>query len=380
VRIALNSGAADSASRPRESLRIGVVNGDTVYQFHRLGQMTTDDQGTMFVVNGASLSIRVFTADGNFVRQFGRRGRGPGEFVGIDRLWFAGDTLVVTDRGAVRASLFRKDGTLLTTFDLRLADRARGELLARTSSGWLAWVRPRTREFDLATFALMRDTSELRMLNPVSRQPGPVLRKHAAGRRIAQAEVYPAGPLLEPRSLIAYGQDGSQFFAADGQYSIDVFGANGRLIRRVVRDILKKPITPRSIQDLRELVRNMLRPGSEFGMAFEQAAKNPVAPEFQQIGALLAAPDGSLLVQRIDHVDPLALERASGFGSTDRGAQVSAQEEGRWERLDAQGRYQNSIRLPARTVPRYFDGQRILAVVEDDLGVQFIARFDVTGG
>ena len=380
VRIAINGGAKDSAILLRPSLRIGEVSGgDSAYQFHRLGPMISDRQGTIFAVNGASQSIRVFGADGKFVRQIGRRGQGPGEFSNIERLWFAGDTIVVSERGGLRANLFRKDGTLLTTFDLRMGDTARGDLIAKTSTGWLAWVRPRSREFtSIPAMTLMRDTAELREIDPVSKRVGPLLRKHAGNRRIAQAEVYPAGPLFEPRTLMVYGADGRQYVAVDGQYTIDVYAANGRLERRIIREIPVRPITQRSIQLGRDaLPASYARAGSEFATAFERAARYPLAPAFQQLGALMVAPDGSLLIQRIDEVDPYVLESSISYADGSRGAAAAAREESRWERIDPTGRYVGAVRLPAKAVVRYFDGRNIIAVVEDDLGVQYIGRFSL---
>jgi hypothetical protein len=382
VRLAMNGGATDSAStRIIEELRIGVVSGDAMYQFDRIGPIAVDAKGTIFVSDGGGLTIRVFTPQGEFVRQFGRRGQGPGEFTAVHRLWFAGDSLMVTDRSARRATMFAKTGTTVESWDLRLPEGARAELLAKTPSGWLSWVRRASRELSLATWTLYRDTSELRMLlDPSVKTLGPVLRRQAGTRGIAGAEVYPVGPLFEPVSLTAIGVDGSQYFAADGQYSIDVFSPSGRLRQRVVRSVPTRPITPNDVQSLRDaLAQRRIGPATEMGSAVERSAKNPTAPAFATIGALLVAPDGTLLVERIDDVNPIELEFAAGFGANDRGTTVADRQAARWERFDATGRYLGAVRLPRRFYPRDFDGSTVIGVQKDADGVEFVVRYRITG-
>ena len=73
--------------------------------------MTAD--GLVLVAEEGDAHVKVFDANGAFVRRIGRRGSGPGEFQGA---WIAarGDTLLVQDPMAGRASSFRiSDGTYL---------------------------------------------------------------------------------------------------------------------------------------------------------------------------------------------------------------------------------------------------------------------------
>lgn len=380
VQIARNGGEEDAAAAASLELRIGVVDGDTIYQFHDIGPIAVDRDGTIFVVNG-TLTVRVYDAEGRFVRQFGRRGAGPGELRSVDRLWFAGDSLIVYERRVQRATAFRAaDGTVIDTWTLRLPDGAHAEPVARTSSGILAWVRPPSRHFELPLGTLFRDTSDFRLLHPGTGATGAVLRRQASDRRIGATEVYPVGPLFEPRSITAFGADGTQYHAAAGQYAIDVFDPLGRLVRRIIRAIEATPIESRHVDALKDGIgRGRRLEGSELGDAILRAEKYPLAPSFQQIGAILPAPDGSLLVQRIDDVDPIALERRAGFGSDDRAITVSRTQGARWERFDPRGRYTGAVLFPARFQPRHFDGRRVTGVLEDEDGVQFIARYGIGG-
>jgi hypothetical protein len=375
IRIVVNDGATDSARVLAEpELRIGIAMGDPAYEFHRIGPIAVNGPGEIFVGDGGSATIRVYDPGGTFVRQFGGGGRGPGEFQSLNTLWFIGDTVVVTDRRLARATLFSADGTLLDTWDLRTPEALRVDPVARTSSGILAVVRGTSLHFTAEPLRLFQDTIELRTFDPAATAVGPPLRRWPGERRIAGTAVYPIRPLFEPRTLLAVRPDGFQYQAFDGQYRIDVFDAGGRLVRRIVREVPPVAITTQHVEAVQALLANQPR-GSEQRTAVEVAAGYPVAPHFATLGAIVVAADGSFLVQRIDDVDPVPLERASGFGGSERTEHVSATTEARWERFDADGRYLGAVRFPRRYFPRHYDGAAVLGVLEDDDGVQSVARF-----
>jgi hypothetical protein len=56
-------------------------------------------------------ALRVFDAEGRFVRAVGRKGTGPGEFEYLATAWRCGDSLFVEDIGAARVSVHTLDGT-----------------------------------------------------------------------------------------------------------------------------------------------------------------------------------------------------------------------------------------------------------------------------
>ncbi|MDT8369767.1 MAG: hypothetical protein RQ745_11205 [Longimicrobiales bacterium] len=73
-------------------------------------------------------SVEVFGAGGDRIGAWGRRGEGPGEFVGATRMHrLPGDTVVVLDRRAFRTTVFAPDGSLVRTipaaFDFTLPPR-----------------------------------------------------------------------------------------------------------------------------------------------------------------------------------------------------------------------------------------------------------------
>ena len=72
-----------------------------------------DTDGNVYVLDGGNFRVLVFDANGNFVRTFGRRGEGPGEFANPMGFAFSGGRLVIEDMSLARFSAFDPRGQLL---------------------------------------------------------------------------------------------------------------------------------------------------------------------------------------------------------------------------------------------------------------------------
>lgn len=70
------------------------------------------DDGTIAVADLDPVTVHLFDADGNWLRNIGRQGSGPGEFEDAFVAWL-GDTLLVQDRRTSRVNRFLVDGTAL---------------------------------------------------------------------------------------------------------------------------------------------------------------------------------------------------------------------------------------------------------------------------
>jgi hypothetical protein len=106
-------------------LRIG---GDATtgpeYEFTTIREIAIGPGGSIYVVQGQEQEIRVYDAQGKYVRTIGRQGGGPGEFTGLRTIGFMGDTLYTTDTRLMRITLFRADGSLITTIAAEAAASA----------------------------------------------------------------------------------------------------------------------------------------------------------------------------------------------------------------------------------------------------------------
>lgn len=69
-----------------------------------------DPVGNLWVL-AENTSPRAYSPTGSFTRTFGRSGRGPGEFVAVeDMFWVPGDSLITVDGGNRRVTVFAPDG------------------------------------------------------------------------------------------------------------------------------------------------------------------------------------------------------------------------------------------------------------------------------
>ncbi|MCK7476305.1 MAG: 6-bladed beta-propeller [Candidatus Moduliflexus flocculans] len=66
----------------------------------------------IYIADSQDCAIKVFSRDGKFVRAFGRKGRGPGEFSFPSGVAAAGDRVYVADKLNRRIQIFDHEGGL----------------------------------------------------------------------------------------------------------------------------------------------------------------------------------------------------------------------------------------------------------------------------
>ncbi len=129
VRIVVNSGPAWSSEAEyrigaRPVLKIGTVEGDPHQMFEQVRGVTRMDDGTIVVLEGGTNELRLFDAGGNFVRNLGGTGDGPGEFRFLTEMWVSGDTIFGFCNARKRISVFGRDGQVLANTRIEVAEGA----------------------------------------------------------------------------------------------------------------------------------------------------------------------------------------------------------------------------------------------------------------
>ncbi len=81
--------------------------------FRAIG-MLVDNDGRFYVIDNGDHRIAVFSPEGVYERDIGKRGSGPGEFQSLIPLWISDDVIAVYDNRLLRTTLFRTDGTLIS--------------------------------------------------------------------------------------------------------------------------------------------------------------------------------------------------------------------------------------------------------------------------
>lgn len=112
--LAAQQAAAVPTWRLEQAVRIGAIEGPDAIASVR--DVTLGSDGSIFVAEGMTQSVRVYSASGRLLRTFGRRGAGPGEFYSLDGLAWVGDTLLTEDVSLQRFTRFDQDGTPRGTF------------------------------------------------------------------------------------------------------------------------------------------------------------------------------------------------------------------------------------------------------------------------
>lgn len=276
----------------------------------RPADVVRSSTGEMFVMDTAEQVIQVFAADGRYLRGIGRRGEGPGEFIGLSAIGLGtGDTLVAWDSRLRRITQFSPSHDLLS------AERLGGEAgaLSPVDLGAFRWEL-------LPGVAVVGE----RMLTSPTQGQGSVVRKaelvivDLTNGALARIPGLPmgleqrengtfVGSLLHP--TISGGnwdvaRSSAEIRVADsevGAWSIAAYSLDGHLVRR---DRLERERAPVTDQDVRAARRYLLERGHQaFGgtapSAFRDAVEAlPIPDEAPAIRKVMAGPGGESWVLR----------------------------------------------------------------------------------
>jgi len=100
-----------------EELVIGVEVGADEYMFGRVNSVAVGTGGEIYISDGQQEIVRMYDVDGNYLRDIGRRGQGPGEYARAPFLGTLPDgTLVMSDTSTGRISFFSPVGDYLDSF------------------------------------------------------------------------------------------------------------------------------------------------------------------------------------------------------------------------------------------------------------------------
>jgi hypothetical protein len=146
------------ASEP--SVSIGEVDGPPEYVLSRVMSVLLLPEGLVAVADGGSNTVRIYGPDGDFVRQLGREGDGPGEFRYLNEIQLVDpDTLLAYDSEHGRLTTFLTGGEVLAeTPSFRAPDGRVEVYLGRFDDGDHAgaWIVQEPRDPESITPDVMR--------------------------------------------------------------------------------------------------------------------------------------------------------------------------------------------------------------------------------
>ena len=381
--LVLTSGLSAQTLTPREDLRIGEAAGEPAYEFSRISGIAIANDGSLFVVNGGSASIRIFSPQGKFVREIGRRGNGPGEFQFIATMRLSGDTLYVIDGGNRRVTLIDFTGKVLTTWSSEPDPQSRRMMypLGRARGGWyVAPIEPNMPSANQATVDTVRIdfTAEpqkglqapLRAVvrYPLGRLYG--IPYNAAGHLTSNY------PLFEASPRHAQDEAGNIFVPRGSEYRIDVYDVNGKVVRSISRPHNPVAVKTEWVESYRKRVSAFYDTAkarhSEWGIARaadEGKGKLPTGANLPALGRLLVSSRGSVLVERPDlRDDPVLAELPSV---------LIRPQPATYDLFDPAGRFLGSIKFAANVRPFALNENSIVGVARDELDVEYVVRYAI---
>lgn len=103
-------------------LRIGEMEGAEEYLLGDLGSLAVDEEGRIYAFDGQVPALRVYDAQGGFVRTLGREGEGPGEYKQPDPNGLAvlpDGRILLNDPGNGRINVYLPTGEVLDSWPTR---------------------------------------------------------------------------------------------------------------------------------------------------------------------------------------------------------------------------------------------------------------------
>lgn len=381
VRIVVNHVTGEDVPlRVEEVLRVGVVDGDEHYMFSRISAMATDREGNLYVANDQSNTVRVFTPDGEFLREFCGPGGGPAGFRNFVAVSVVGDTVAVLGTGTgPKAALFSRQGDLLESWNLVESAGIVSAPLAFIGTGWIG-VRMTLpgRMSPGAESAVQMDVVEV---FPQLDSAGPTLVSLPPLELHGNHRGEPISGLFRTLRLPSVDSAGRIYFAVDSLYRIDVFERDGHHVLRVIREIDPIPLGQQDVEEVVALAaarwdtatvlygvdRATWRKQSEERIR-EQAELMPA--HISPVRRVQVQRNGGFWAERIDQQRPAE----DGAGLV---LDPDLRHSTRWDVFGPDGVYHLTVDLPPRFAPFIVTDSSATGVIKDDLDVEYVVTYRV---
>ncbi|HSM05939.1 MAG TPA: 6-bladed beta-propeller [Longimicrobiales bacterium] len=350
-----------------EVFRVGGMDAGADAEFGSVIGVDVDAQGRVFVADQQGRQVRVFDADGAFVRTVGAPGEGPGEFgPAVMGVFVTGDNVLVPDMGNQRISVFTLDGDPLPPRRLALQDgipirwdeTADGDLVAQR------------RGLDAEGMAALEDGDPIATVPPEGEESR-VLATVPKGQSFSVSGGAPSFRIFEPEPIWDLAGADRVAFGMNDAYRIELW-QDGALQRVVTRPVQPVEVTEGEERRIRDMTREMMVATGAPPQAVEQIlGQMEFADSYPVFAQVLLSEEGTLWVQRI---------RTSR--DVPEGVEWSAQDLGsnEWDVFDADGRYLGVLSFPLRFQPlREVDGV-VWGVERDDFDVQSVVGYRVVTG
>lgn len=309
------------------TLSIGADEGDNLEAgFERLTGATRLPDGRLLAADLGSAPLRIFAADGDFVRTVARNGKGPGEIEYLARLFRCGDAVISYDIGGRRLLRWAFDGSLMREFRFAVPEGQQVPYISACNAdgrfahvGWGARIEPKA--------GYHRDTVPVWRADSADAPPTVFDSVPASERwgQTYQGRIVGSRPLPFAKQP-SVGISGDRIYIATGDSDgVRVYGLDGTRLPNIAASTAAPPVTPQDIRDLIE--REVLNDGEASRASIEREFGEITYPETKSAVSQLIVDTEGLLWLR-PSVDAAA-------------TQVE------WQVMDRDGQRRATISLPA---------------------------------
>jgi len=378
-----------------EVFRIGSIEGELWETFGDVAGTAFDAAGNLYVFDRQANRIAVVDRAGNFVREVGTPGEGPGEFrMALSFTVMRDGTIVVADMGHRAYQLFGPDGAFRRMVSMqsgdgviRLGDLAPhpdgasiisggGGTMMMSASGGRGGrggmpSLPQTRPID--RISLTGESVERTVIaEGWQPPPGEPRDLEGGGLRFSMAA---AGPrTFEPGLRVGALPDGGVVFADTSTYTLKVAGPTGGVTRILRRPFAPRPVTERMREAEKERrLQELLEGGGPQMRIMTTDGSGPARPIPQeqidaimrnQIETMQFYPELSVIQDVASSWTGKVWVERRGDAPTDPGP---------IDVLTAEGRYMGTFETGATEIPDSFGPDGLAAYIElDDFDVPTI--------
>jgi hypothetical protein len=328
------------------AVEIGQLDGPDQYVFGQISGLVVDAERRIYVANPQTREIKVFSADGEFLRRIGRDGEGPGEFRNIDGLTLAPDGIAALDPILRRVTVFAPSGEMVRTFRLARSSMVMG---GYASIGFDS----RGRYFEDASLSRLPETDSVAV---ITYDANGTVTDTALLAVIPKDQVTIQGNFSFPRPFspqpsLTFGPRGTVYLARGDEYRIDVLSPSGDSLR-----VIRREVEPRAVTAVER-----------------DSARALLAQVFQMYG--LKVPAGVDLPKWKPVIDGLVVDSDGDLWVLMGQGPVSGRFE--WSVHDPEGRYLGAVRTPVMTVTQVGEDY-VAGTVRDSLGVAKAVVYPLT--
>lgn len=370
------SGSVWADARLVEEVRIGRLDGPEEYTFGSITGLATGPDGTLYVLDEQGPHLRAYSTDGVYLSEIGRPGEGPGELNRPD--WgltvLADGRILVRDPGNARISVFGSGGEYETEWRIRGGRSTSTPLHVDRSGNVYVFVF----EFveDGTVFSFVRYGPD--------GQPGDTLPYPDLGRGPRLTAEFRNGDNFSrsstvipfwPSRRVTLSLDGRFVIGDPARYSIDVPLDSGVL--RIWRDAEPIPVSAAEGANLRQRITHDMR-RTDPGWDWDGPAIPDTKPAFR---SLMMDEDGRLWVHLhtvAERIPDAEVERPDPASNDP--PPLEWREPIRFDVFDVDGTYLGQLEFPrgfATNPPPVIEGDRVWAVVRDELEVPYVVRFRI---